>query len=434
MRSGPLGKCGVTRRHVLRAAAIGAVTPAAAACESPGASRPPSELAPGEVVTLDVAWENTVNLMGQFVTGPAKDLFEQRHPQIKLNFIAEAGNLQKLTTLYAGGTPPDVVFLMLAHMAALAERGIPRPIDSLVQSDRSFDSKDFQRNLWEATGYQGKQWGIPREGGPTVLYFNRELFQAAGAPLPTENWTWDQWREAATRLTKTGEDQWGTQLPGPYPMIWSNGGEVLNKELTACVLDGEASVEGLQYRQDLMHRYQVAPRPTDIPGVNAINQFMQGKVAMFPGVRSAGNNAGFVQPWVDVALFPKGKTGRWFQMPGNAVGIGSQTKHPQSAWEAAKWLTSAELQKLHYKQGIGGVVVRKSTLASEEYLTSQLPRKWNEFFARGQEDLRRWPPTPKWPDAQTLIDQELAQLNQGQANARTVTASLVPKVNALLRG
>jgi multiple sugar transport system substrate-binding protein len=267
-----------------------------------------------------------------------------------------------------------------------------------------------------------------------VLYFNRELFQAAGAPMPTDNWTWDQWREAATRLTKPGGDQWGTQVPGPYPMIWSNGGEVLNRDLTACVLDGEASVEGLQYRQDLMHRYQVAPRPNDLPGMTAINQFMQGRVAMFPGLRSAGNTEGFVQPWVDVALFPKGKAGRWFQMPGNAVGIGSQTKHPQAAWEVAKWLTSTEFQKLHYKQGIGGVVVRKSTLASEEYLTSQMPRKWNEYFGRGQEDLRRWPPTPKWPDTQTLIDQDLGQLNQGQANARTVTASLVVKVNALLRG
>ncbi len=437
MRTGLEGNgAGVTRRHVLRGAstAAGAVALAIAACAAPGAQRPPNELAPGQVVTLDVAWENTVNLMGQFVTGPAKDLFEQRHPQIKLNVLPDAGNLQKLTTLFAGGTPPDVVFLMLAHLAALADRGFPMAIDSLVQADRSFDSKDFQRTLWEAVGYQGKQWGIPREGGPTVLYFNRELFQAAGAPLPNDSWTWDQWREAATRLTRADGGQWGTQLPGPYPMIWSNGGEVLNKELTACVLDSEASVEGLQFRQDLMHRYQVAPRPNDLPGVNAMTQFMQGKVAMFPGVRSAGNTEGFVQPWVDVALFPKGKAGRWFQMPGNAVGIGSQTKHPQSAWEAAKWLTSTELQKLHYKQGIGGVVVRTSTLTSKEYLTSQLPRKWNEFFARGQEDLRRWPPTPKWPDAQTLIDQELGQLNQGQANARTVTAGLVPKVNALLRG
>jgi multiple sugar transport system substrate-binding protein len=417
------------------AAGTGVGAAALAACGAAG--EPPaagSGLKPGEVAALDVAWENTVNLMGQFVIGPAKDLFEQRHPQIKLNFVSQAGNLEKLVTLFAGGTPPDVVFLQLVHLAALAARGIPQPIDGLMSRDRTFDPKDFQRNMWEAAGYQGKQWGIAREGGPTVLYFNRELFQAAGVPFPQDDWTWERWREAAARLTKAGGEQWGALVPGWHPFVWSNGGDILNKDLTACVLDAEPAVEGLQFRQDLTFRYQVAPRPGETGGLNNMQLFMQGKAAMFPGLRSAGNTEGFVQPWVDVALFPKGKTGRWFQMPGNAVGVGSQTKYPEAAWEVAKWLTSTEFQKLHYKQGIGGVVARNSTLRSEEYLTSAIPRKWNEYFARGQEDLRRWPPTPKWPDAQQVIDADLGPLNQGQANARTVTAALVPKVNALLRG
>jgi multiple sugar transport system substrate-binding protein len=408
---------------------------ALAACSAAG--EPPaagSGLKAGESAALDVAWENTVNLMGQFVIGPAKDLFEQRHPQIKLNFVSQAGNLEKLVTLFAGGTPPDVVFLQLVHLAALAARGIPQPIDGLLSRDRTFDPKDFQRNMWEAAGYQGKQWGIAREGGPTVLYFNRELFQAAGVPFPQDDWTWERWREAGARLTKAGGDQWGALVPGWHPFVWSNGGDILNKDLTACVLDAEPAVEGLQFRQDLTFRFQVAPRPGETGGLNNMQLFMQGKAAMFPGLRSAGNTEGFVQPWVDVALFPKGKTGRWFQMPGNAVGVGSQTRYPEAAWEVAKWLTSTEFQKLHYKQGIGGVVARNSTLRSEEYLTSAIPRKWNEYFARGQEDLRRWPPTPKWPDAQQVIEADLAPLNQGQANARTVTAALVPKVNALLRG
>lgn len=421
-------------RAAAGAALAAPVVLAACGWSSGPAQVPAGGLQPGEVVTLDVAWENTVNLMGQFVVGPANDLFTERHPQLKLNVLSQAGNLEKLTTLYAAGTPPDVVFLQLVHLAALADRGIPQPIEPLMSRDRAFDARDFQRNLWEATGYLGKQWGIPREAGPTVLYLNRELFQAGGVALPADGWTWDHWREAAARLTKQGGDQWGTLLPGWHPFVWSNGGEILNKDLTACTLDGEAAVEGLQFRQDLMYRYQVAPRPGEMAGIAPIQLFMQGKAAMFPGLRSAGNTEGFVQPWVDVAVFPKGKAGRWFNMPGNAVGVGAQTKWPQAAWEAAKWLTSTEFQKLHYKQGIGGVVVRKSTLQSEEYLTSAIPRKWNEYFARGQEDLRRWPPTPKWPDAQAAIEGEMGALNQGTVNARAVAGSIVPKVNAIVRG
>jgi multiple sugar transport system substrate-binding protein len=440
-----LGDLAVTSRPVRRRLVAGAVGAGVLGVGALGAACAPSDVTggpgkgePGEAlpaggVTLDVAWENTANLMGQFVTGPAKSRFEERHPGVRLNVLSQAGNLEKLTTLFAAGTPPDVVFLMLAHLAALAERGVPRPLDDLIARDRGFDPRDFQRNMWEASRYAGKTWGIPREGGPTVLYFNRELFQAAGVPVASDFWTWEQWREAAVRLTRPGDEVWGTLLPAWHPFVWSNGGEILNRDLTACVLDAPPAVEGLQYRQDLIHRHQVAPAPQQMGGQTAIQLFMRGKAAMFPGLRSAGNTQGFVQPWVDVALFPQGKTGRWFQMPGNAVGVGAQTKYPQAAWEAAKWLTSTEFQTLHYREGIGGVVARNSTLRSEAYLTSALPRKWNEYFARGQEDLRRWPPTPKWPEVGAVLDEELAALNQGQASARAVAAAAVPRVNAVLR-
>ncbi|MBI3972939.1 MAG: hypothetical protein HY332_16805 [Chloroflexi bacterium] len=62
--------------------------------------------------------------------------------------------------------------------------------------------------------------------------------------------------------------------------------------------------------------------------------------------------------------FPKSKAGRWFQRPGNAVGVGSQTEYPGASWEVAQWLTSTEFQKLHYKRSIGGVVARKSIYRS----------------------------------------------------------------------
>ncbi|MER3486909.1 MAG: hypothetical protein C4345_13975, partial [Chloroflexota bacterium] len=139
-------------------------------------------LKPGEVVTLQIAWEQTANDMGQFVTGPAKDLFEQRFPQIRLEFIPQGNTVEKLTAAFAAGVPPDVIHTPVAQYPHFAAASMLQPIDPFVARDQSFDKDDFEPVMWNAFVLNGKTWAIPREGGPTVLYYNRQTFDAAGVP------------------------------------------------------------------------------------------------------------------------------------------------------------------------------------------------------------------------------------------------------------
>jgi ABC-type glycerol-3-phosphate transport system substrate-binding protein len=406
--------------------------------QTPAAGSPQSDLGlkPGEVITLQIAWEQTANEMGQFVTGQAKDLFEQRFPQIRLEFIPQGNTVEKLTAAFAAGVPPDVIHTPVAQYPRFAAAGMLQPIDPFVARDRSFDKDDFEPVMWNAFVLDGKTWAIPREGGPTVLYYNKHLFDAAGVPYPTDDWTWDDWRMAALKLTKRSGDeivQFGMHAPSWEVWVWGAGGDILNPEMTRCVMDSPQAIAGLQEMQDVIWRWRVAPSPAELSSTAPINLFIAGQLATFPGLRSAGNTAGFVQPHVALSLLPKGPAGRAYGFPGNGIGIAAPTKYPLAAWEVAKFYTSTEFQKLHYKLGIGGVVARNSTLRSPEYLNSAFPREWNEYFAKGRSAMRRFPPTPLWDDISRIINAEVAKIRNNQEAPRVVAKSIVEQVNALLQ-
>lgn len=401
-----------------------------------GAQEPGLGLRPGEVVTLQIAWEQTANDMGQFVTGQARDLFEQRFPQIKLEFIPQGNTVEKLTAAFAAGVPPDVIHAPVAQYPRFAAAGMLQPIDPFVARDQSFDKDDFEPVMWNAFVLNGKTWAIPREGGPTVLYYNRQAFDAAGVPYPADEWTWDDWRAAALKLTRRSGDetvQYGMHAPNWEVWVWGAGGDILNAEMTRCVMDSPQAIAGLQEMQDVIWRWRVAPSPAELSGTTPISLFMAGRLATFPGLRSAANTAGFVQPHVGLSLLPRGPAGRAYGFPGNGIAIAAPTRYPLAAWEMAKFYTSTEFQKLHYKLGIGGVVARNSTARSSEYLDSVFPRQWNEYFMKGRSAMRRFPPTPLWDDISRIINTEQAKIRNNQESPRIVAKAIVEQVNALLQ-
>jgi ABC-type glycerol-3-phosphate transport system substrate-binding protein len=167
--------------------------------------------------------------------------------------------------------------------------------------------------------------------------------------------------------------------------------------------------------------------------------FQAGRLAMLQGTRATGTNnrqilEGLQAGWAVLTLLPRGRAGRLQTAPGNGVTLGATTRWPDAAWRVVDWYTGTEFQKLQYANGVGGVVARRSVLTSREYLHSVLPPKWNEYFARGQPDLRAWPPTPKWTEVEAVIGEGMGRLNRGEATAREVAISTVPRANAILQG
>src|SRR6185436_12870303 len=99
----------------------------------------------------------------------------------------------------------------------------------------------------------GKVIGIPALVDNLALIYNKKLFDAAGQPYPTDDWSWADFRAAAKRLTDPSTNTYGTaySVSGGedttwhlWPLLWQNGGKILDG--TKPAFNSEAGVKALE--------------------------------------------------------------------------------------------------------------------------------------------------------------------------------------------
>lgn len=106
---------------------------------------------------------------------------------------------KQLTLGIASGELPDLVILDGCSMASFIALGLFGDI-----SDVDIKWDEYLEGPMESTMMDGKHYGIPFATNCTALYYNKDLFDAAGVDYPDENTTWEQFREMAKTLTKDG--------------------------------------------------------------------------------------------------------------------------------------------------------------------------------------------------------------------------------------
>src|SRR5690606_30142895 len=89
----------------------------------------------------------------------------------------------------------------------------------------------------ESFTWAGEVMCIPQNISSLVVYYNRDLFSAAGLPEPADDWTWAEFLTAAKSLTVDHDgdgvtDQFGLGVePSLYrlaPFVWQNGGRIVD--------------------------------------------------------------------------------------------------------------------------------------------------------------------------------------------------------------
>ena len=142
----------------------------------------------------------------------------------------------------------------------LMSSGSTRPVSpSMLQNAwyrsthrRGWDrSQCVPRSAGRDVSYKDVQYGLPRDFDTIALFFNKDLFDAAGVDYPDDTWTWE-FRAAAEKLTNKDKGIWGAGMQTSwqenyYNFIWQNGGRLLNEDRTKCVVDEPAACEAFDY-------------------------------------------------------------------------------------------------------------------------------------------------------------------------------------------
>lgn len=255
---------GLSRRQFLQwsAGAAGLLALAACAPVAPGAAPAAGGAAAPAVAGAALQFWSEIEKDWLEATLPK---FEEANPGTTVELVSfKWGEMMpKVLTASAGGTAPNVIIQDRFRMAGWAGRGGAAPIDDYV-TQYGVKPEEFWPATWAEGNWQGKVYSIPLNTDGRFIFWNKDLFSAAGldpdqAP-PTHNW--QAMVDLAAQLTKSDGGQvvqmgfvpfekQGYGNGGDYVYAWSNGGEFMKDDRTAW-LDNPKLVETLQWQKDVV--------------------------------------------------------------------------------------------------------------------------------------------------------------------------------------
>ena len=131
--------------------------------------------------------------------------YKNQQPDVNVKLIEASDRddlIARLGTSFSGGTPPDLFLLNYRFYGQFAARDVLEPIESRVDDSKVFEQEDFYEQAMNAFRFNGTLTCLPQNISSLVVYYNKDLFKAAGVAEPKEGWTWNDMVAAAKKLKK----------------------------------------------------------------------------------------------------------------------------------------------------------------------------------------------------------------------------------------
>ncbi len=269
--------------------------------------------------------------------------FEAANPGItvKVETAPYDSYFTELQTRIAGGDAPDVYELNYENFVTYASKDVLLDVSDRAAEDPEFAAR-FYPKAYEAFAFDGKQYGLPASFSNVVLFYNKDLFDAAEVAYPTADWTWEDERAAAQQLNDPDNGVWGQFSPVTYFEFYKtaaqNGGAVLGED-GSVTIDQASCAEALDYMVSAVTE-GIQPTEADLAGVSDGDLFVAGGVAMLTtGIWMFSPFAEAPFAW-DIALEP-GNTQKAHHFFANATVIAKDTERADAAWAWAQFMTSS---------------------------------------------------------------------------------------------
>lgn len=273
--------------------------------------------------------------------------FEKKYPNVKIEYksgIMKDDYSSWLANEITKGTTPDLFMVLSSDFNTLSSIGILKDLNRLIKEDQIDTSMFYQSAL--LAGNNSSQYALPYEINPTIMCINHDLLTKENIEIPSSDWTIDDFYKICTQVTKDTNHDKSIDQYGCYGFDWKDAIDCYGLNIfeeDSCHLDKKEVKEALSYLtkiNELSKGYQISSEDFD-----------QGKVAFCPLTFAQYRT---YQPYP--YRISKYTSFRWscIPMPGiktntvtthldtSLIGMSSQTKHSQMAWEFLKMLTMDE--------------------------------------------------------------------------------------------
>ncbi|MEE2896716.1 MAG: extracellular solute-binding protein [Planctomycetota bacterium] len=352
--------------------------------------------------------------------------FESRHPTIRVKRINPGDSGQyftKLQTMMAAGEPPDLFYMDFGRMAPFAEAGQLQPLDELFEGevaagaddaltlDAFFEPAVDAFRLADGRMGEGPLYGVPKDFTTVGIYWNRDLFDRAGATHPTDDWTWDDFVDAARRIDAL-EGVTGAELvTWPFVLrgyLWTRGASIVGPDgaFDTLAIGDEPTRAALRDLRDWRFGDDGFLARAEAEGIDPGSLFLSGRIGMVgpfgrwvvPSYRSIEDFE-----W-DFAPLPRGEA-RANVIATIAWSMSSRSDHPEEAWQLLKWLTGRESQEAQARLGLAIPTLR--AVAESDAFVDPAVAPANDRAYLDAVDVARVPPWPIDPAFQDQFQRTL---------------------------
>ncbi|MDJ0318346.1 ABC transporter substrate-binding protein [Arthrobacter antibioticus] len=331
----------------------GALALGASAC---GSSTPSDSGNAGGDVTLDWTFWSQGDEGNQTWKNLAAQV-TQEYPNIKVNLTTApfSDYFTKMQSQLASGTAPCIVSMQSLRLPAFAKA--MTPIDGDLAKAAGFTESEWQSGALKALQNDGKQFALPYGLSTMVMYYNKDVFKAAGVDEPKDGWTTDEFVATAEKITKaTNKPAFGqtfSDLHMSAQLLAYNGAKPVSAD-GQLQMNDPAFESAFSWYTSLATEKKISSIPassSDVPWGE--QQFVAGNVAMaVDGSWNMKSNvtdaAGFK---VGVVSLPQGKDGGGTFSANSGFGISSTCKNKTEAAKAIGVLTNAQSQQASAKAG-----------------------------------------------------------------------------------
>lgn len=355
------------------------------------------------------------------------DAFTAEHPKIVVDLINVPSNSdfrKRLTADFAAGTPPDLFLVNYRRYGPYLAKDAIEPLTSYFAQSTLLHEADFYPQALAAFQWEGNLMCLPQNMSSPVVYYNKDLFDAAGVAYPADDWTWDEFVSVAAALTQDGDGDGTTDVYGLglepsivrlAPFVWMNGGELVDDldAPTALTLDEPATQEAIAWFTELQTVHGVVPDAVAEEAESSESRFLNGRLGMFVESRRAVPEFRAIEgfDW-DVAPLPVGKE-RASVLHSDAYCITAASEHKDAAWTFIEFANTLEGQTL--LAGTGRTVPSRIELAeSPVFLDPDAKPANSQAFLDAIPHIRNLPIMGTWFDIEGVVNTELESAFYGR--------------------
>ena len=292
----------------------------------------------------------------------ADEWTEESGVKVKINVVDWDNYWTLLEAGASGGQMPDVFWMHSNTAQMYMENDLLLNLDDYIAKDN------------------GSQYALPKDHDTIALLYNKAIFDKYGVEYPTDDWTWEDVRDAATKITEAGKADgvYGYAIntsnnqDGWYNIIYDYGGQVITDDHKGTTIGSDEAKAGMEMLRQIL---EVAAPQTVVAETGTDSLFNSGLTAMitqgswmintFYKAEHHDDYAWAMLPYADVngnGQCDKGE--RYSAYNGLGWAAAANTADPDAAYSLISYFCSEKAQK---EQAALGVTMGGMKGVSEDF-------------------------------------------------------------------